>query len=86
MNYANGDREDCLYDLPSGRYNVPMPKTDEEKKRGLDAIAEAEANLAIEGIYLTDAEKALFLKMEEEDLTSDERIARLKAYMLKRPV
>lgn len=91
MKRAKNKTEVFLYNLPSRRYNSAMPKsdgqkTDKEKQDGLKAIAEAEANLAIEGIFLTEEEKALVLKMEEEGLSEEECIARVKAYMRDNPI
>jgi hypothetical protein len=49
---------------------------------------EAEANLAIEGIYLTEEERALFEEMEEQGLSQAERTTRIDRFIaakLKRP-
>ena len=45
-------------------------------------LREVEANLAIEGLYLTDEERDLLQEMEAEGLSADARIERIKAFCL----
>jgi hypothetical protein len=47
-----------------------------------DRLHEVEANLAIEGLYLTDEERDLLQEMEAEGLSSEARIERIKTFCL----
>ncbi|MGE3362373.1 MAG: hypothetical protein AB7I34_02835 [Rhizobiaceae bacterium] len=56
--------------------------TDADTSDRLQSIEETLASFACESIVFTDEEEELIHRMEAEGLSSDERIARLKAYLI----
>jgi hypothetical protein len=58
----------------------PRRLTDEELAEIRRRRPGVRASLAVEGMYLTAEEEALFARMDQERLTPDERAARLTAF------
>ena len=46
-----------------------------------DALGEALANLACEGMVLSPEDEAFLRSLEDEELSEDESISRIKAYL-----
>jgi hypothetical protein len=59
-----------------------MPKPQPIQESFAERLRETEANLAIEGLYLTDEERELLSAMEAEGLSPEARIERIKAFCL----
>lgn len=59
-----------------------MAKPQPTKESFAERLREAEANLAIEGLYLTDEERELLMAMEVEGLSLEARLERIKSFCL----